>query len=229
MTTLKHLALLLLLTTFTLVTYNCGVSRKAYVEPTTGRMVQVQTSYGNIDILLSDSTPLHRNNFIQLVKNKTLDSLLFHRVINTFMIQGGDPTSKYATNGVILGNGGLQYTIPAEIKSYLFHKKGALAAARDNNPTKASSSTQFYIVQGKRYTSAGLDSVEKGRLQGVKLADSVRLYYQNVGGTPQLDRNYTVFGQVINGLQYVDSIAAQKVDKNNRPLQNQRFRVVLLH
>ena len=134
--------------------------------------ILMKTTTGDMVIRLSDSTPLHRDNFLKLVKVHFYDSLLFHRVIQNFMIQGGDPKSKTAEAGKGLGSGGLGYTVPAEFRSSLFHKKGMLAAARtpDNiNPTKASSSCQFYIVQGKVFTDAGLDSLETFRLNGRKL------------------------------------------------------------
>ncbi|MGN6509467.1 MAG: peptidylprolyl isomerase, partial [Chitinophaga sp.] len=114
------------------------------------RKVKVITDYGTMTIRLYDQTPLHRDNFIKLVKKHFYDSLLFHRVIANFMIQGGDPDSKRAAAGAPLGNGGVGYTIPAEFRLDLYHKKGVLAAARDNNPAKASDGCQFYIVQGKQ-------------------------------------------------------------------------------
>ena len=131
--------------------------------------VLLQTSMGDMVIRLSDSTPLHRDNFLKLVKTGYYDSLLFHRVIKNFMIQGGDPESRHALPGQPLGNGGPGYTIPAEFRQTLFHKKGVIAAARESddvNPLKASSASQFYIAQGKVYTEAGLDSLEAGRLKG---------------------------------------------------------------
>src|SRR6476646_9206646 len=132
------------------------------------RDVLLQTNFGDITIRLSDSTPLHRDNFLKLVKVGFYDSVLFHRVIKNFMIQGGDPDSKHAAAGQPLGNGDLGYRIPAEFRTTLFHKKGVIAAARDNNPEKASSGSQFYLVQGKIFTDAGLDSIETFRLQGKK-------------------------------------------------------------
>jgi cyclophilin family peptidyl-prolyl cis-trans isomerase len=172
--------------------------------------VELVTNKGTIILRLSDSTPLHRDNFLKLVKQKYYDSILFHRVIKNFMIQAGDPTTKQAKAGQQLGNGGPGYTIPAEIRPSLFHKKGVLAAARmgdDVNPLKASSGSQFYIVQGKIFTDAGLDSVETFRLQGRKLPPEHRQVYKTLGGAPHLDQNYTVFGEVISGLHVVDSIA----------------------
>ncbi len=213
-----------------LIFSSCSSLKKTptYVEPTTGRIVQVQTDFGNITIALNDSTPLHRDNFIKLIKEKFYDSLLFHRIIKEFMIQGGDPSSKYATAGAVLGSGGKDYRVPAEFRPYLYHKRGALAAARDNNPERASSSCQFYIVQGKKWTDEELNMTEQTRLGGRKLADSVRNYYKTIGGTPQLDMNYTVFGEVTQGLSIVDSIANQPRGGYNRPLKDIRMRVVII-
>jgi cyclophilin family peptidyl-prolyl cis-trans isomerase len=186
------------------------------------RDVLLQTSYGGIVVRLSDSTPLHRDNFLKLVKVGYYDSVLFHRVIQDFMIQSGDPDSKSAPAGQPLGNGGPAYRIPAEFRSTLFHKKGVIAAARDNNPEKASSGSQFYIVQGKVYTEAGLDSLERFRLNR-KLPTDQREVYKTIGGTPPLDQNYTVFGEVVKGIEIVDSIAAVQTSKaadRDRPLQD---------
>ena len=171
------------------------------------RDVLMQTSAGEMVIRLSDSTPLHRDNFIKLVKKKYYDSVLFHRVIQHFMIQGGDPNSRIAEPGKGLGNGGPGYTIPAEFRITLFHRKGVIAAARmgdAQNPQKASSGSQFYIVQGKIFTDAGLDSLERDRLGGRKLPVAHREIYKSVGGTPHLDQNYTVFGEVIKGLKIIE-------------------------
>ena len=192
------------------------------------RDVLIETNMGNIIIRLSDSTPLHRDNFIRLVKQHYYDSILFHRVIASFMIQAGDPNSRQAAAGVPLGNGGPGYTLPAEFRTSLFHRKGALAAARmgDNvNPEKASSGSQFYIVQGKIYSEAGLDSLEKFRLKKAIPAER-RQVYSTVGGVPHLDEAYTVFGQTIAGLDVVDSIAATATSTGrdrDRPLQDVRI------
>lgn len=175
------------------------------------RDVSLLTSKGEIVVRLSDSTPLHRNNFLKLVRQGFYDSVLFHRVIKNFMVQAGDPDSKRAVAGAPLGEGGPKYTVPAEIRPGLFHKKGVLAAARmgdDVNPQKASSGSQFYLVQGKVFTDAGLDSVETFRLKGRKLPAAHRQVYKTLGGTPHLDQNYTVFGEIVSGLNVVDSIAA---------------------
>ncbi len=191
--------------------------------------VEMVTDKGTMVIRLSDLTPLHRNNFLQLVKQHYYDSLLFHRVINHFMVQAGDPASKHAKPVAQLGGGGPSYTVPAEFNSVLFHKKGVIAAARegdDTNPKKASSGSQFYIVQGKVFTDAGLDSVETFRLKGRKLPAAHRAIYKTIGGTPHLDSNYTVFGEVIKGLATIDSIAAVPTSGKtggDRPLQEVRI------
>ncbi len=191
--------------------------------------IELQTSFGNIVIRLSDATPLHRDNFLKLAKNGFYDSVLFHRVIQNFMIQSGDPNSKAAEKGKPLGNGGPGYTIPAEFSPELFHKKGVVAAARmgDNvNPKKESSGSQFYIVQGNLFTDEGLDSVERVRLNGRKLSAAHREYYKTIGGTPQLDQNYTVFGEVIIGMEVVNTIAATPTSKGtdrDRPLEDIRI------
>jgi cyclophilin family peptidyl-prolyl cis-trans isomerase len=189
--------------------------------------VMLQTNMGDITIRLSDSTPLHRDNFLKLVKQGFYDSVLFHRVIKNFMIQSGDPNSKNAPAGQPLGNGGPGYTIPAEFRQTLFHKKGVIAAARqsdDVNPMKESSGSQFYITQGKIFTDAGLDSVETYRLNGRKIPQEHREVYKTIGGTPHLDQNYTVFGEVVKGLDVVDKIAAvatSKAQDRDRPLENE--------
>jgi len=188
--------------------------------------VLLQTSNGDILIRLSDSTPLHRDNFLKLVKQGFYDSVLFHRVINNFMIQAGDPDSKNAPAGKSLGEGGPGYTVPAEFSPALFHKKGVIAAAREGdnvNPSKASNGSQFYITQGKRFTDGGLDTLETYRLNGRKIPLDQREVYKTVGGTPHLDQGYTVFGEVIKGLDVIDTIAAVPTSKaadRDRPLKN---------
>jgi len=190
--------------------------------------VEMITTKGAIVLRLSDSTPLHRDNFLALVKKGYYDSILFHRVIRRFMIQAGDPNSKHPTAGASLGDGGPAYTIPAEFRASLFHKKGVVAAARegdDVNPQKASSGSQFYIVQGKVFSPAGLDSVEQFRLKGRKIPADQRAVYQTIGGAPHLDQSYTVFGEVIRGVEVVDSIAAVPTSgrPDDRPLQDVRI------
>jgi cyclophilin family peptidyl-prolyl cis-trans isomerase len=193
------------------------------------RDVELVTTEGIIILRLSDSTPMHRDNFLRLVKSHYYDSILFHRVIQHFMIQGGDPNSKHAPPGQPLGSGGLDYTIPAEFRTTLFHKKGVLAAARESdqtNPQKVSSASQFYIVQGKIFTDAALDSVETFRMNGRKIPDNERQVYKTIGGTPHLDQNYTVFGEVVKGIETVDKIAAvptsHEIDQD-RPLKDVRI------
>ena len=197
---------------FSVLFVQIGVAQKEVVVKKKDRKkdVLLQTSMGDITLRLSDSTPLHRDNFLKLVKQGFYDSVLFHRVINNFMIQAGDPNSKTAAAGKPLGGGGPGYTVPAEFRTSLFHKKGALAAARqgdDVNPEKASSGSQFYISQGKKFTDGGLDSLETLRLKGRKIPAEHREVYKTMGGTPHLDQNYTVFGEVVNGIEVVDKIA----------------------
>ncbi len=236
--------------------------------------VEITTNFGEMKFKLYNETPLHRDNFIKLTEEDYFDSLLFHRVINNFMIQGGDPDSKGAPEGKQLGNGGPSYQINAEFVPSLYHKKGVLAAAREGdpqNPLKKSSGSQFYIVQGQVFDSAQLAGVEQRRLDGCRkeefkkclndpeneglksayseamkkrdrelgqeLVDSVntiiapslekyyytneqREVYQTIGGTPHLDYAYTVFGEMIEGFDVLDSIAAVQTDRNNRPMKD---------
>jgi cyclophilin family peptidyl-prolyl cis-trans isomerase len=236
-----------------------------------GSIVQIETSMGNIKILLYDETPLHRDNFLKLVKENYYDSLLFHRVIKGFMVQGGDPDSKGAPAKKALGSGGPGYQIPAEIVyPQLFHKRGALSAARmgdQMNPEKKSSGSQFYIVWGESITEDELNSMDQKNSQNAMtryfqslaapLMDSIRKMqdandnaglqqlqaelakkteeefkknpnkglftaeqrkiYSTVGGTPFLDGEYTVFGEVIEGLEIVKKIQLATTDSNDRP------------
>lgn len=246
------------------------------------KLVLIETAYGNIKIKLYNETPKHRDNFLKLVETHFYDSLLFHRVINRFMVQGGDPDSKKAPSGKMLGDGDVGYTIPAEFNSKLFHKRGVLAAARngdEENPEQASSGCQFYLVQGKIFTDSLLDVMAK-RITRMKAyntvvrnkdnkelfkkfdqyskeanVDSVKFYkakidkltddefkntkmhefsaeqkkiYTTIGGTPHLDGSYTVFGEVIEGMDIVDIIAAAPCDKNNRPLVDIRMKISLI-
>ncbi len=203
------------------------------VIPAKGRLVEVTTDFGTMVIRLYDSTPMHRDNFIKLVNEGFYDSLLFHRVIQNFMIQGGDPNSKYADTSAMLGNGEAPgERIPAEFKNNLIHKKGALAAARDNNPEKASSNCQFYIVQGQKYNDTTLNEMECGVRQnnpGFTYTTAQRNIYKTIGGVPFLDQNYTVFGEVIKGLDVIDKITAIPCDANDRPLQNVRMKIKMLN
>ena len=224
---LKKISILLLLA-FLIA---CSSTRNSATSKIPGARVKLLTDSGVIVLRLYNQTPLHRDNFLKLVKQHYFDSLLFHRVIKNFMIQGGDPDSKNAKPGILLGNGGPSYTIPAEFDTSLFHKKGVLAAAREGdnvNPKKASSGSQFYIVQGKKFTDAGLDSVETFRLKGRKLPIAHREVYKTIGGAPHLDMNYTVFGEVESGLEVVDKIASASRDSNNRPLTDIRMKMKIL-
>lgn len=179
------------------------------------------TDYGKIEMILYDKTPKHRDNFVKLCKQHFYDGTLFHRVIPGFMIQGGDPDSKKAKPGAALGNGDVGYRIPAEIRDEYFHKRGALAAARDNNPEKASSGCQFYIVDGKQFTDAQLSDLSKKT--GRTFTPEQRKVYESIGGAPHLDGNYTVYGEVISGMDIVDKIADQKRDKLDRPEEDQKI------
>jgi len=184
-------------------------------------LVQMTTPYGNILIELFDQTPKHQDNFIKLVENHFYDSLLFHRVIPGFMVQGGDPTSKNAPAIKPLGMGGPGYTIPAEFVDSLVHIRGALAGARlpDNmNPKRNSSGSQFYIVQGSPVTNEALDRLEAKK--GIRYGKAQRDAYLKYGGTPFLDHDYTVFGRVIEGMDVVDKIAAQKTNERDRPIKD---------
>ena len=199
----------------------------------TARLVEIATNYGNIVVKLYDSTPLHRDNFIKLVKEGFYDSLLFHRLIDGFMIQGGDPESRNAPDSAQLGGGEAPGDrIPAEFNKNYFHKKGALAAARDDNPEKASSNCQFYIVQGKPFNDTALNMMEcqvRNENQGFNFTDQQRKMYKTVGGAPFLDGNYTVFGEVVKGLDVIDKIATVPRDANDRPLQNVRMHIRMIN
>lgn len=247
--------------------------------------VLIETSYGKMKIKLFEETPLHKANFLKLVNKKVFDSLLFHRVINGFMIQGGDLLSKYAKPGDSLGHGDMGYSIPAEFNTKLIHKKGRLAAARESddvNPKFESSASQFYIVMGKKRTLEDLKKYEErinkthftncarafmktdegkklklnyNRLKAENKLDSAELVnkeieeqiktehlktpeykfnteqieaYTAFGGTPHLDGTYTVFGELIEGLEVIDKIAAAKTDNRNRPLEDIRMKITII-
>ena len=194
--------------------------------------VVLETTMGNIELKLYDATPLHRDNFRSLVREGAFDSLLFHRVIRDFMIQGGDPDSKYAAPGMLLGEGDKPYTVPAEfrLEQGIFHRRGVLAAARegdDVNPEQRSSAMQFYIVWGKVFDDESLARVQErldSRTGGrVKIAPEMAEVYKTVGGTPHLDGQYTVFGEVTSGLDVVDAIQQVPTDPNDRPLTDVRI------
>ena len=181
-------------------------------------MLTIETTKGVMKVKLYNETPLHRDNFVKLAKEGYFDGLLFHRVIKDFMIQGGDPDSRKADPTKHLGMGGPGYTVPAEFNQTLIHKKGALAAARDNNPQKASSGSQFYIVQGKAWTDEQLDMI--CRQYGLNYTPQQRNLYRTIGGTPFLDMNYTVFGEVVEGLSVIDKIAAVSTNRDDRPVED---------
>jgi len=184
-------------------------------EPT----VAIETRLGTIKVLLYDSTPKHQENFLKLAEEGFYDSTLFHRVIPGFMIQGGDPDSRSASPGQRLGMGGPGYKIDAEIGAP--HIRGALAAARDGNPEKRSSGSQFYIVTGRPLTDQDLNAIEQQK--GITYNEAQRELYKEMGGTPQLDQDYTVFGEVIEGMDVVDAIAQEARDRADRPFQNVRM------
>jgi len=209
-------------------TVSVSVSEETSIsdEVKRGEKVLIRTTKGNMTVLLYDDTPLHQQNFLKLVNEGFYDSLLFHRVIKQFMVQGGDPNSRGASSSTRLGSGGPGYTIPAEFNPKFIHKKGALAAARTGgpgNPEKKSSGSQYYIVQGKTLTDAELDNMER-RVQGVspgfKYTPEQREIYKILGGTPFLDMDYTVYGEVIEGLNVIDSIAAVKTVPGDRPVED---------
>ncbi len=247
----------------------------------TNKMVEIQTDLGLITVLLYNETPQHRDNFIKLVQEKFYDSLLFHRIIKNFMIQGGDPNSKTADSLAMLGNGDVGYKIPAEIVNGLWHKRGALAAARDGNPEKASSGCQFYIVDGQKFKREVLAQtmnqknmsrkqklfsdvlhrdtiastinalqIGKNKEELNKYFESLKpmidaLYittggdfkydeqqvqdYENIGGAPHLDGEYTVFGEVVQGFDVLDKIASTPKGPSDRPLQNIRMKMRMLN
>lgn len=202
-----------------------------YVLPSQGKkkekraVVRIETSCGNIRVALSDDTPLHSKNFLKLAAKGFYDGTLFHRCIKDFMIQGGDPDSRHAAKGQLLGEGDVGYTIPAEFcLPYLYHWRGALAAARepnDVNPEQNSSGCQFYIVYGKKQSPADIKKVRPAlEEKGIELTSQMIDDYVMRGGTPHLDGQYTVFGEVIEGLDVVCQILTLPTDSNDRPLQD---------
>ena len=192
------------------------------------RRVQVQTEFGNMTFELYNSTPLHRDNFVKLVSEGFYDDLLFHRVIRGFMVQGVDPQSKNATPEQRLGTGGTGYTIGAEIGAP--HFKGTLAAARtpdSMNPDRQSSGCQFYIVHGRPYAPDELNRV--GQSKGIQYSEAQVLKYADRGGTPQLDMDYSVFGEITEGIEVIDKIASVQTQPGDRPLQDVKMKVILLN
>jgi peptidyl-prolyl cis-trans isomerase B (cyclophilin B) len=189
--------------------------------------IQIETPLGTMKGILYNETPLHRDNFTKLVNERFYDSLLFHRVIEGFMIQGGDPESKHATAGAPLGMGGPGYQVPAEFKDSLVHIKGAIAAARNNNPEKKSSGSQFYIVAGRPVTIAELGAQEARHI-GFKYTEQSKKDYQDLGGVPFLDQDYTVFGRITDGLDIIDKISKASADGRNRPVENIWMKVSII-
>ncbi len=182
-------------------------------------LVTLQTNFGTMHLILFDDTPLHKANFIKLVEKKFYDSLLFHRIMDGFMIQGGDPNSKNAKPNVRLGGGGGDMEqIPYEFKSNHVHKRGALAAASDGNPEKKSNACQFYIVQGKKLTDDEITAF--AQRNSMNYTTKQRADYMILGGVPRLDNNYTVFGEAIDNLDLIDTIAKQARDAANRPKED---------
>ena len=257
-----------------LLVFACNQKPKVAVQEVEVRKkIEMITDHGTMVLELYNETPMHRDNYIKQVEAGVYDSVLFHRVIDSFMVQGGDPDSKYAKPGDTLGNGGLDYKIPAEFNPNLFHKKGVLAAARDGNIERASSSTQFYIVEGKVLNDSLLDLAQfrvnswlseyyfkkdpknKALLDSMQVAidkedmekyavysehihsmsqnytnfpaysisAAQREVYKTIGGTPHLDQNYTVYGEVIEGLEVIDAISAVETGAFDRPVKDVRI------
>jgi peptidyl-prolyl cis-trans isomerase B (cyclophilin B) len=187
--------------------------------------VSIDTRLGTIIIRLYAETPIHRNNFIKLVKERYFDTTLFHRVVPNFVIQGGDPDSLFTTptdTNVLK----MQRLMP-EFNDALFHKCGALGAGRDDNPLKASLFSQFYIVQGRPVTDTDMDAVEKRKGAGFKISPDKRAVYKSVGGLPRLDGDYTIFGEVVQGMEVVDAIAILPAYKE-LPLEPVRLKLTVL-
>lgn len=196
-------------------------SEELIVSPPDKCLVRIQTPEGDMIAELYDATPAHRDNFTRLAEEHFYDSLLFHRVIEGFMIQGGDPLSRRSQSGAQLGTGGPGYQIPAEFVDTLLHYKGSLAAARMGdqvNPEKKSSGSQFYIVQGNPVPKESIRNIEQQK--GIHYTEEQKARYEEVGGTPFLDHDYTVFGRVLEGMEVIDRIAARKTDRANRPLED---------
>ena len=222
---------------FGLVAVVAMVACGSQPEPTKPRRVEMRTTMGDIVLELSDLTPIHRDNFLQLVEEHYFDSLLFHRVIENFMIQGGDPRTRtisgkeFFADGEETGDPRYWEDIPAEIIfPQLYHKRGVLAAARegdDVNPQRRSSRTQFYIVWGRTFDDKTLDAqqqrITRATAGTVVLPDSIREVYKSTGGTPHLDGQYTVFGHVVSGLDVVDKIQLSPTDSLDRPIEDVRI------
>lgn len=210
-----------------------GISRQKAdeIRKTEGeaRLIKISTTMGDMVIRLYDETPAHRDNMIRLIEEGFYKDQLFHRVIKDFMIQGGDPQSAGAQPGTRLGNGGPGYTVPAEFRPGLYHKKGVLAAAREGdrvNPEKASSGSQFYLVQGRVFSPEELNMmVERGM---GPFSEEAIASYTTIGGTPHLDGSYTVYGEIVEGLEVLDQIASVPTDSYNRPLTDVVYSISLV-
>ena len=197
----------------------------AFVHAAGRKAVVLQTTAGDIRIELYDETPVHRDNFLKLVRSHFYDSLLFHRVVRNFVVQAGDPDSKQAEPGRMLGAGTLPYRLPAEVRlPELYHKRGAVAMAREAdeaNPRRESDACQFYIVWGKRHSTAVVEA-ERERIDtiggGARMSDEMFETYRKVGGLPQLDGLYTVFGEVTMGMDVVEKMLDAETDDYDRPL-----------
>jgi cyclophilin family peptidyl-prolyl cis-trans isomerase len=200
-----------------------SLSISAQKKSNKDEVVTITTDQGSMRFILFDETPKHKANFIKLAKDKFYDGLLFHRVIDDFMIQGGDPNSRNAKADDILGRGDNGYKIPAEFSPRLFHQRGALAAARDNNPAKESSGCQFYIVQGRKWSKTDLE--KQASRAARKLTDDQKKVYETIGGTPHLDGSYSVFGQLIDGMDVIAKIGAVTRDERDRPEKDVAMKV----
>ncbi len=267
---MKRISLLSLIISLLILSCQVDSSKKKSSD----QLYKIETEYGDMIFKLYDATPLHKENFSKLIDQGYFNDLLFHRVIDGFMIQGGDPDSRNAVPGVMLGEGGPGYTIPAEFVDTIFHKKGVIAAARegdDTNPEMRSAGSQFYIVQGIVFDDAAVKKVED-RINASRLNKLITKYieeaknkafdtggnidyqvivpearqkaeeefkkqgyfkipeeklkvYRTLGGTPHLDGAYTVFGEVIEGLEVIDKIAAVETDENDRPIKDVKMRI----
>lgn len=226
---MKKISFLAIFLLVTIVGWTQGIEKQKKMDNKATR-VEMVTSEGRMVFELYNDTPLHRDNFLKLVNEHIYDGLLFHRVIRNFMIQGGDPDSRNAKPDQMLGGGTLGYTVPAEFRPNHIHKKGALCAARqgDNvNPKKALSASQFYVVQGQVWQDAMLNQMEVS--YGKKFSDVQRKVYTTVGGTPHLDGDYTVFGELVEGMEVLDKIAGVPTNRANRPLEDVKIlRVTVL-
>jgi peptidyl-prolyl cis-trans isomerase B (cyclophilin B) len=198
------------------------ISSPSIQSQTAAHIVLIETNKGKMKCILYEQTPMHTDNFINLVNEGKYNGILFHRVIKDFMIQSGDLNSKDAPKGTALGSGGPGYKVPAEFHPDLYHKKGAIAAARqgDNtNPNRESNGSQFYIVQGEVFSDDQLDQMESSGAH-INFTAEQRMFYKTLGGSPHLDYKYTVFGEVIEGLEVIDAIASEPTDEMDRPLED---------